>query len=94
MNNPRTFPECSLNVPNQADFRLYNDGLIALAPLDVPFTAFGKGTAALGRLRAFMDAHICAIAADDSLRTDAKYCCVRELMEAVDENGNTWSRWC
>lgn len=83
----RTIPE-----DLQADFRTYNDGLVGLLPLDVPFTAFGKGSRALERLLAFITAHIEEVEASGRLHSDERYFCMRELMTSVDETGEPYSR--
>ena len=75
----------------QADFRTYNDGLVALAPVDLPFTAYGKGKAALERLQAFMEGHIIRITEDGTLETDPAYFAIRELSKSIDESGAQWT---
>jgi hypothetical protein len=75
----------------QANFRTYNDGLLDVAPLDSPLTAFGRGRRALDRLTDFIDCHIAELQAEGTLGEE-RYFAIREFMAMKDENGQPHSR--
>jgi len=75
----------------QANFRTYNDGLLDVAPIDSPLTAFGRGKRALDRLVDFIDCHIAELEANGTLHEE-RYFAIREFMAMTDERGQPHPR--